>query len=263
MTSRRSSFGFVAILSFGLALLVLASVSAPVSRADDEVEPPTPFPKTAADDRRASRNNFKQIGLALHSFHDTYTAFPGAAILDKNGKPLLSWRVAILPWIEQGALYKEFRLDEPWDSKHNKKLIEKMPKLYAPTIQGKPRKPNTTYYQVFTGPDALFNPKWGGGFGGATLGPRVARVTDGLSKTAMVVEAGEAVPWTKPADLVYDAKKPLPKIGGLFKEGFHVLLGDGDVRFIARTAKVPALRALITPAGEAIDDDDLPEPAKK
>jgi hypothetical protein len=139
-----------------------------------------------------------------------------------------------------------------------------MPKIYAPTVQGKPAKPNTTYYQVLTGDDALFNPKWGGGFGAATLGPRMARVTDGLSKTALVVEAGEAVPWTKPADLVYHAKKRLPKLGGLFKEGTHVLLGDGAVRFVSRTAKEKAMRALITPAGgETLDDKDLPEPEKK
>jgi hypothetical protein len=265
MSDWRLSYRFGSCLFLcGLAFAALGVLPQPASRADDEVEPAVRFPKTTAADRRASRNNLSHIGLALHQFHDTYTAFPGAAVLDKNGKPLLSWRVAILPYIEEGALYKEFRFDEPWDSKHNKKLLDKMPKLYAPTIQGKPAKPNTTYYQVLTGPDALFNPKWGGGIGMGTLGPRITQITDGTSKTAMVVEAGEAVPWTKPVDLVYDAKKPLPKLGGLFKEGTHVVLADGSVRFIARTAKVAALRALITPAGgEALDDKDLPEPAKK
>src|SRR5262249_36090654 len=162
-------------------------------------------------------------GLALHNYHDAMGAFPGAAMLDKNGKPLLSWRVAILPYLEENELYQEFKLDEPWDSKHNKKLIEKMPKLYAPTIKGKPAKANTTYYQVFTGPDAMFNPK-------AAFGLRLANVTDGTSNTAMVVEAAQPVIWSKPDDVVYDAKKALPKLGGLFKEGFHVLRADGDVR---------------------------------
>src|SRR5262245_11036025 len=81
-------------------------------------------PESTIVQRRASANNLKQIGLALHNYHDTYGKLPPAAICDKAGKPLLSWRVAILPFIEQNALYKQFKLDEPWDSEHNKKLAE-------------------------------------------------------------------------------------------------------------------------------------------
>ncbi len=65
------------------------------------------------------------------NYHDTIGHFPAQAIYDKNGKPLLSWRVQILPYIEQQPLYNEFHLDEPWDSEHNKKLLGKMPKTYA------------------------------------------------------------------------------------------------------------------------------------
>ena len=75
---------------------------------------------------RQSTNNLKQIGLALHNFRSANDHFP-ADIRGKDGKPLLSWRVAILPFIEQQALFNEFHLDEPWDSTHNKTLIEHMP----------------------------------------------------------------------------------------------------------------------------------------
>jgi len=88
--------------------------------------------------RGQSNNNLKQIAIAFHQYHDTYKSLPLHAIYSKDGKtPLLSWRVAILPFIEQDALYKQFKLDEPWDSEHNKKLIPLMPRIYMPVGLGK------------------------------------------------------------------------------------------------------------------------------
>ncbi len=202
-----------------------------------------------AANRMNSQNNLKWIGLAMHNFHDTYGHLPPPAIYGKDGKPLLSWRVAILPFIEQDALSKEFKLDEPWDSPHNKKLLARMPNTYihpaAPT-----KEPYTTYYQVFTGKDALFI-----GRNKLRLGPDVP---DGVSNTLLAVEAAEAVPWTKPEDLVYDTKKPLPKLGTIFPAGTNVLFCDGSVRFLSRTVSEKVLRALITPrGGEVITQNDF------
>ena len=84
-----------------------------------------------AASRAQSQNNLKQFALAMHNYHSTYNHLPPAASFDKNGKPMLSWRVMILPFIEQDALYKQFRLEEPWDSEHNKKLLAKMPEVFA------------------------------------------------------------------------------------------------------------------------------------
>src|SRR5438093_7201056 len=98
----------------------------PVQSADDK---PAANEKEA---RQTSVNNLKQLALAMHNYHDTYGHLPPAALKNKKGKPLLSWRVALLPFVEEDKLYKEFRLDEPWDSAHNKKLLAKMPKLFAP-----------------------------------------------------------------------------------------------------------------------------------
>src|SRR5262245_60529094 len=185
----------------GLALLAGLFVVPPVAGgADDpdDPEPPSLWPKTVPAHRARSSNNLKQIAIAFHSFHDVHGAFPASAITDKNGKALLSWRVALLPYLEEDNLYKEFKLDEPWDSKHNKKLLEKMPQVYAPTITGKPAKPYTTFYQVFTGPGTMFDPKRTRGTGIGTLGSRLADVTDGLSYTVLATEAAEPVLWTKP-----------------------------------------------------------------
>src|SRR5690606_13567468 len=80
--------------------------------------------------RMTSSINLKQQGIGLHNFHDTFGQLPAAYNTDKDGKPLLSWRVGLLPFLEEGALYNEFHLDEPWDSDHNKKLIARMPAVY-------------------------------------------------------------------------------------------------------------------------------------
>jgi Protein of unknown function (DUF1559) len=142
-----------------------------------------------ASQRTQSQNNLKQIGLAMHNYHDTFGKLPAAAICDKNGKPLLSWRVAILPYIEQDNLYKQFKLDEPWDSEHNKKLAMVTVPIYALPGDKVKRDMPSTFYRVFYGNDAMFDLKNGTGFN---------QIADGLSNTLMVVEAGEAVPWTKP-----------------------------------------------------------------
>src|SRR5215208_5386317 len=107
-----------AVLFAGLA------AAAPVPK-----EPPVP--PVTEEHLKAARENLKQIALAFHNHHDANGRLPGN-ICDKNGKALLSWRVQILPYLEEDKLYFEFKLDEAWDSDHNKKLIEKLPKTYAP-----------------------------------------------------------------------------------------------------------------------------------
>jgi hypothetical protein len=169
-------------------------------------------------------------------------------INDQNGKALLSWRVSILPFVEEDKLYKEFKLDEPWDSENNKKLIGRMPKLYVP-IRVKAME-GETFYQVFTGNRAPFRANK------PTFFP--ASFTDGTSNTGLVFEAGDPVNWTKPADLVYAPDKALPKLGGMFDGEFNVALADGSVIRCKKDADQQQLRHLITPdGGEIIDFDKL------
>jgi hypothetical protein len=234
------SFNPVAVAPVALALLLPAVQSA----------------RTAAQ-RSQSVNNLKQMALAMHNFHSVNDHFPPQAITGPGGKPLLSWRVAILPFLEQQGLFQEFKQDEPWDSPHNKALLERMPAVYA--IPGVEAEPGMTFYRGFSGEHTLFDPK-------VKLGVGIASVTDGTSNTLGVVEARKAVPWTKPdADIEFDASaKPenagalLPSLGGHFPGGFNGFLLDGSVRFIKMSISPVVLRALITrDGGEVVSADSF------
>jgi hypothetical protein len=184
-----------------------------------------------------SQNNLKKIGLAAHNHHDAKGHFP-ANIRDARGRPLLSWRVLLLPYLEQAGLYQQFNLDEPWDSEHNRALLTKMPKVYIVPGREKEARDGLTFYQGFAGPGTVFDPK----VTRLTLGG----ITDGTSNTILAVEAAEAVPWTRPEDLPCDPNEPLPRLGGHFKGGFNVLLCDGTSRFIQASISETTLRNAIT-----------------
>ncbi|WP_246196567.1 DUF1559 domain-containing protein [Aquisphaera giovannonii] len=187
-------------------------------------------------------NNEKQIMLAMHNYHSANNAFP-RDITDKDGKPLLSWRVAILPFIEQNDLYMKFKLDEPWDSPNNKPLLAEMPKAFLCPSLAK-ADPTMTTYRGFEGPGAMFE-------AGQDIG--MAAVTDGTSNTIMIVEAKEAAPWTKPGGLAFDqgadADPAHYGAGSSHPGGFNAGFDDGSVRFIKDTVAVQVFKALVTRAG--------------
>jgi len=199
-----------------------------------------------AAQRELSKNHLKQILLAMHSYCDANGHFP-RDITDKEGKPLLSWRVAILPYVEEGPLYNQFKLDEPWDSENNKKLLAKMPAVYR--VGFEPKGTTRTYYQGFSGPGAMFEP-------GKDI--KFASVTDGLSNTLAVVECGPPVEWSKPADLPYDPKKKLPKLELPFKNTLIVGMGDGSANALKPDLDEATLRLLIERAdGQPVSVADL------
>jgi hypothetical protein len=209
--------------------------------------------------QQQSRTNLKQIGIAMHNYNDTYGRLPPAVVYDRNGKPLYSWRVLLLPYVEEDALYRQFHLDEPWDSPHNKPLLARMPKIYAPP-GSPPKEPYATYYQVFDGPGAAFDSGKGKGLRPFAIGgpetmeggvpSRIpASFPDGTSNTFLVVEAGDPVPWSQPADLPWDPNAPLPKLGGLFNGDFNVVLGDASTRLVPKKADEKIIRAYITANG--------------
>jgi hypothetical protein len=208
---------------------------------------------------KKSQANLKEIGMALHNYHDQNKRLPPWASCDKNGKPQLSWRVFLLPYIEEVGLYRQFNLDEPWDSAHNIKLLDKMPAIYAaPGI--KTAKPGLTHYQGFVGPgagwehlpDASVQNLHAKGAKGLPL----SLFFDGLSNTIAVIEAGESVPWTKPADLPFAKGQPLPKIGGLYGDKANVLMFDASVRSIPLTFRQATLEAAITRGGGEVIPDE-------
>ncbi|MGE3408251.1 MAG: DUF1559 domain-containing protein [Pirellulales bacterium] len=223
--------------------------------------------------------NLKQIGDAMHLHLERDQKFPPAASYAKNGRPLLSWRVHLLPFLEQQQLYEQFHLDEPWDSLHNKTLLAKMPAVYAPvngSLEG-----SLTYFQVFVqkldlskqldvqamnpygqfeapffvvepGEDNPPPPEYM--IQRAQQGFGFAQITDGLSRTFCVVEGGTAVPWTKPEDISYSPDRPIPALGGMFGDGFLAVLFDGSVRYVRKEESETVIRASITANGrEDID----------
>jgi hypothetical protein len=196
--------------------------------------------KAKAQEQEAA-NNLKQLALAFHNFHDTFGHFPSQTG-DPQVPAKLSWRVEILDFIEESALRQQFKRDEPWDSPHNKKVLDTMPmpKLYRdPRFQPKDEKTNLTYFQGMAGDGGILSEK-----GGATL--TAITNANGTSQTLMIVEAGNPVPWTKPDDYVHDLKKPLPPLGGP-KPGQYFLaaFADGHVQRIPMKTDEKTLRCMM------------------
>jgi len=188
-------------------------------------------------------NHIKQIVFAIHNFHDARNALPPLYTVDANGKPLHSWRVHILPYIEQVALYEMIRRDEPWDSEHNKQFHDRMPAVYVC-----PSNPNQgcTYVGIA-----------GEGFTPAKVEGRertFAAIADGLSNTLMIIEVKEGFCWMDPtADITLDELVKGINVGGragsFHPGGCNIGMFDGSVRFLQQTVDKASLRALGTIAG--------------
>ena len=185
----------------------------------------------------------------MHNYHDTYGGFPPASVVDKKGKPMLSWRVMVVPFVEQNALYMQFKLDEPWDSPHNKAILDKtpMPQVFALTGETKPGD-KETHFRVLVNNGALFDP---------IQATKIQSITDGTSNTIMVITAATGVPWTKPDEVEFDPKADPRKLFHMKDGGCNVAFADGSVRFLKATIDPDTLKALITKAGgEVVGDDD-------
>ena len=164
-----------------------------------------------ASQRMISLNNLKQLSIAMLSSESDTGEFPARAILSQDGKPLLSWRVAMLKYLGEDDLYKQFHLDEPWDSEHNKPLIAQMPREFTDPLD-KGSGDGHTRYVVPTGKDTVFD---------GDKGVRIADITDGSSNTLLIVEVGsdKSVVWTKPDDLTFDPQQPLAGLGTIAAHG--------------------------------------------
>ena len=165
----------------------------------------------------ACRNNLKQIGVAMASHRTAQKALPGVAISSSDGKPLLSWRVAILPYLGEAELYSKFKLDEPWDSPANQALIASIPTVYA-CPSGELAEGKTTYRLISSGKSAYKD--------GKPVAATALTALGGASAVPLVVDAGDehAVAWTAP-DL-FDASQD---IGGNHQAGVNMLFADGHV----------------------------------
>jgi hypothetical protein len=191
--------------------------------------------------RHKVTNDLKQIALAMHNYHDANKSFPPSATVDKDGKPLLSWRVHILPYLDQNELYKKFKLDEPWDGENNRKLIDQMPDQYLGF--GSSMKEGKTTILGIAGAGTLF-PK-----PGQTV--RINDIKDGTSNTIMCRAAptAQAVVWTKPDDLSIADAALLSKVGA---EYILSAFCDGSVQTLPLPSSLKGLLPYITINGREV-----------
>ncbi len=214
-----------------------------------------PQPRSGDDPRWPCRSNLKQIGFALHNYHDTYKSFPPAFVIGPDGKPWHSWRVLILPFLEQQPLAEKYRFDEPWNGPNNSKLLDQRPEVFAcHRIDSNPLVPKTdTTYAVVIGSKTAWP-------GATAIG--IDDISDGTSNTVLVIEVRDAgIPWLAPVDLAFEeAGVPPTDQEGRHPSSAHtgggfVLLADGAVRFVNTTLVPEIWKGLLTRAGgEKIDD---------
>lgn len=221
--------------ALSVALLAVFVVAAPVPKAKEKEEPATD------EQRKEVENNLKQIVLAMHNYESAYGHLP-------HDTPNLSWRVQLLPYMEYDNLYRRFKQNEAWDSDNNKKLIEELPKIYAP-VRVKAEK-GETFYRGFAGK--------GNDAGVFEAGKRLTfpSITDGTSNTIAVIDAGEPVVWTKPGTDIDHTAKEFPKLGRMIDgDYFFAAMCDGSVKKVKRKFDEPAMKAAVSRAGGEVFED--------
>lgn len=193
----------------------------------------------------ASKNNMSQINRGMMVYSED-AGFPAAAN-QGDGKPDVSWRTQLLPYLEESGLAEQYDYDSPWDSAKNKRLsTQNVPIFQSPNLEKGTGKTN---YLVLRGEQTAFPP-----------GRRTKFFKDGASRTILFVEADEerAVPWSKPQDIDYDASRPLAGLGNLRPRTILVSMGDFSVRSIPSDIDPKVFHALVTPAGrENVDLDEV------
>ena len=173
----------------------------------------------AADPARQTMQNLKLLMLAMHNYHDIHGHFPPAVVMGPDGKTPHSWRVELLPVLDQKGLYEQYKMNEPWDSLTNLKVLAQMPDFFR-SPYADPKSANSGYF-AFVGRGTVFE---------GSEGIKIREITDGTSNTAMLVEAKRNIPWTKPEDIAFDADKALPELGGFAPGMVAIATADGAAR---------------------------------
>ena len=188
--------------------------------------------------------------VAMHEHYNAHRHLPAAYTRKADGTKLLSWRVQLLPYLGEGPLHAQFHLDEPWDSEHNKKLIPKIPAVFAsPALGDEAVKKGLTCFVGPVGHETIFD--------GSVPIP-LSKIRDGTSNTLGFLEtdAEHAVVWTKPDDLKVDWKEPLKGLK-FWKAGtgsvFLTVFCDGKVQAISdKIERADVRRLMQRNDGEAI-----------
>jgi prepilin-type processing-associated H-X9-DG protein len=215
--------------------------------------PAVQAPREAALRNQCS-NNLKQISLALANYQEVHGEYPPQYIADAEGKPMHSWRVLILPYLEHQALYDQYDFDEPWDGPRNSLLAAQMPPAFRCASDPAMAAGGTiTSYVGVSGPGAFFD---------GQKSTRAFAITDGLSNTISVVEfAGGGVHWMEPRDLDASLLSGIvnppdgQNISSYHPGGAQAAFADGSVRFLSSSIDPKVLRALTTIAGNEVVQD--------
>jgi hypothetical protein len=191
--------------------------------------------------RAQSSNNLKQIGLAIHNYHDVYQQFPPAVVKDANGNPLYSGRVLLLPFMEQQSLFDAWAKDQSWDSPQNMALSQSVLKVFQDPSAGPRNVTGETDYLFVTGANTIFDPTFTGPM-------NMAQISDGTSNTIMVVEVQrQGINWAEPRDFDVASGPGLP--AGNHPGVNLVLFADGSVRTISKNINPQQLQAAETRNG--------------
>lgn len=194
--------------------------------------------------RSQCANNLKQIGLAMHNYHDINGSFPPAYVADPSGQPMHSWRVLILPYMEHQDIYARYDQSQSWDSATNRGILSQMPSTYQCPTSGTPGQ--NTSYVVVRGPETIFD---------ADQPCKFSQIADGTANTILVVEAPHAnIPWTEPRDLDFAEISMVINSGGNSAHSDHpggtqVLFADGSVRYLRSNIPPEQIKAMFTKAG--------------
>jgi hypothetical protein len=241
--SGKNGFRLVHILAIAFIICIVIGLSLPVPMSRESPH------------RMQCENNFHQLVIALLAYENKNHHFPPAYIPDKNGKPLHSWRVLILPYLDRKDLFEQYDFSEPWNGRHNRLLADKMPTIFG--CPSNHDSPNCTGYAMLVGPHA-FSP----GPTGRTLGEISA--ADGTSATLMLVEAADAkINWLEPRDLnieemTFHVGKDGKELSGHHAGGVVVSFCDGHQSVIRPDIKPEMLKALTTvDGGEPVDENSL------
>ncbi|MFO0902464.1 MAG: DUF1559 domain-containing protein [Pirellulales bacterium] len=235
--------GVLLLMVLGLAALLIPAISSARQAAR----------------RVQSGNNMKMIGLAMHNYHDTYGNFPLAGSDEPAYGLQMSWRVRLLPFVEQGSMFNQIDFNQPWNAGQNAQFNNSMPNVYQ-SPAAPPSNSNTVYVALV---DSYRAPPPGGKSNGKPPAANdaqpspifshdgratgMARIIDGTSNTLLFVEADaeQAVPWMAPQDIVFDPQQPKRGIGKLHGKGFQVMMADGSVRFVANEVDDQVMRNLV------------------
>ena len=230
-------------LIIGIVLAVIGALSIPVIAILVALLLPAVNAAREAARRNQCINHVRQITIAMQMYEEDHGTLPPAYVADENGKPMHSWRVLLLPYLEEQRLYDQYDMDKPWDSPENLAVTQQMPAIYAcpSSVAGD----SQTHYMVIVGADTAFP---------GSQGIASQDIEDGLGTTLLIVESANSVHWSEPIDV--DAATTDFQINGSSGSGIGshhtggavASFADGSTRYLSNESP-GAVQAMSTRAG--------------